>query len=110
MPRSMNQSFMGTKLIIAILFFIGGALPVVDWLYYCSVTDNNLEWAQFKTNYFNRFPSSFHLFFQYNIITAISIILLTVSGFLFVKTHKKYFQLIGAIAFILAFWQLFSLM
>ena len=101
---------MNKKLFFALLFLVLGMIPVIDWIYYCQVTDNSMEWSLFQKGYFDRFPADVRILFQYNIITIVCIGLFILSGTLFLKLRKRFFRILGIVAFCLAFWQLFSLM
>ena len=73
--------------------------------------NEKLNWAEFKIKYNERLPSFLQPLYQKPIIIIlILMIFFTVSGLLFINARKKIFFVLGILSFVLAFWQLFSLM
>jgi hypothetical protein len=99
------------NIIIAGLLLLTGAAPMVDWFIFCSKPEfNNLKWEDFKAVYVAHFPESIRPLFASGASTWICILLLTGAGLLYLKTPYKILKVPAIICFVLAFWNLFSLM
>lgn len=103
---------MNRRTIIAFVSLFLGLSDVVDWIVFSTDKKNeNLDWQSFKTKYIQHLPSWLQPLYERPIIvTAILIAFFTFSGFVFVREKKKVFLVFGIVSFILAFWELFSLM
>ena len=103
---------MKKKIILAFILLFLGLSRVVDWIIFSSIKENeNMDWTAFKIKYIARLPSFLQPLYQKPIIiTVILMICFTVSGLLFINARKKIFFVLGILSFVLAFWQLFSLM
>jgi hypothetical protein len=102
---------MKTRIIIATLLVLIGAAPMIDWWIFCAKPEfKNLEWAEFKAAYIAHFPETIRPLFASAAATWISVLILTIAGLLCFRTPYKFLKALAIICFILAFWNLFSLM
>jgi Ca2+/Na+ antiporter len=110
--RRLNYLQMKTKIILAFFLFFAGAAIVVDWILFSIKKENEiLSWSEFKLKYENRFPESVRpLIHNSLLLTLLCMSCFIISGLIFVKKGQKIFLILGIISFVLAFWQLFTLM
>ena len=103
---------MKKKIILAFILLFLGLSREVDWIIFGTMKENkNLDYPAFKIKYIARLPSFLQPLYQKPIIIIlILMIFFTVSGLLFINARKKIFFVLGILSFVLAFWQLFSLM
>lgn len=104
--------FMKGRLIIAFILFLLCLARIVNWIYFSTRKENeNLEMTELNLKYVKTLPAFLQPLFQKPIIdTGICILFLTISGLLLIKEKKKIFFALAILSFVLAFWQLFSLM
>ncbi len=97
------------KFIIACLLLATGISSFIFWF---TITAKDISFEAMKAEYNAAFPS----FFQHNILLPVVLIIILVSaGVLFLQSkrqHKFKFVATGGmvLSFLLAFWQLFSIM
>jgi len=99
------------RIIIASILFVLGLTAVIDWIIFTRIKEyENLNWQDFKIKYVEHLPEFLQPLYRNPVIsTMILFVFFTIAGILFMKTKKILFFL-GIISFVLAFWQLFSLM
>ena len=105
---------MKSKLILAFTFYFLGLLKIVDWFLFCN-TDNNfrtLKYNELKIKYISRFPDVMKPLFDSKpeIAAIISFFILSIAGYIFIKMKSKLYTGLGISAFLLAVWNLFSIM
>jgi hypothetical protein len=103
---------MKSKIIIALILLILGLTRVIDWVIFSTKKENeSLSWEAFKIKYIEHLPVFLQPLYQKPIIiTLILLVCFTIAGLLFIKVKKRIYFILGIISFVLAFWQLFSLM
>jgi hypothetical protein len=102
---------MKVKTNIAILLFIVALLSVIDWMVF-SIKNESLKFNEIKSKYIERLPDSIQNFCTEHtgLITSFFMLCFFISGFILIKENNKIFKVIGAISFLLACWELFTLM
>lgn len=105
---------MKSKLIFAFAFYFLGLLKIVDWFLFCKADNNfkTLEYNELKTKYISRFPDVIKPLFNSKpeIATIICFFILGIAGYIFIKMKSRFYMLLGISAFLLAVWNLFSIM
>jgi hypothetical protein len=103
---------MNKTIITAFLLLFLGLTRVIDWIIFSTKKENqDLDWNEFKQKYIEQLPSFLQPLYQNPIlITTILIICFVAAGLLFIRTKGKLFFAFAIFSFVLAFWQLFSLM
>lgn len=107
-----NKNTMKIRLLIAFFLFGVGLARMVDWIIFSTNRKySDLDWETFKIKYVERLPDFLQpLYKSPVVITTICILVFTVAGVLFLKEKRRSFFVIAIFSFVLAFWQLFSLM
>jgi hypothetical protein len=105
---------MKIKLIVAFIFLALGVAKIVDWFIFCN-QDNNFKTLNFealKLKYVSRFPEIIKPLFtsKPEMAAVLSMVILTISGLIFLRIKKKGYLVIAILSFFLAFWNLFSIM
>jgi uncharacterized membrane protein len=103
---------MRLRIILAIVLFFLALIQVVDWLIF-SIKDENQKLNVFQINakYIQRFSEPLKSYFHNPAVsTLVCIILFGIVGLLFVNEKRKVFFILGIFSFVLAGWQLFTLM
>lgn len=103
---------MRTKIVFAFLFFTLGLLQLLDWILFSIHTENEkLSLSELHAVYVAHFPGWLQPYFQHPVISTLGCMLLfAAASVLFISIRKKIFLVLAIISFVLAFWQLFSLM
>ncbi|MFN2458311.1 MAG: hypothetical protein ABR502_08940 [Chitinophagaceae bacterium] len=102
---------MKPKIFIAFLLLFIGLLYVADWIIFATQEENEkMPWQDFKLKYYNRFPDFFQPFIQSTWLTLLCMACFTIAGIIFIKEKKKVYFALGLFSFLMAAWQLFSLM
>jgi small-conductance mechanosensitive channel len=103
---------MKAKIILAFFLFVIGLGIVTDWILFSIKKENEiLSWPVFKLKYIHRFPEFLRSLIQNSLLfTLLCMGCFIVSGLIFIKNKQKVFLALGILSFVLAFWQLFSLM
>ena len=107
---------MKTKLIFAILLLLIGISDIIYWFTYWNLNEKIalIDFTKFKKNYISTFPSFIRPLYETNppISTVLLFIMFIISGIILLKFYKEniLFKILSIIAFVLAFWELFSLM
>ncbi|WP_421939265.1 hypothetical protein [Pedobacter sp.] len=88
------------------------AIFMVNMIWWFRVTNRNTSFEADRAEYLAAFPASLQ---NPLLLTLMAIILLTISGILFVQSGKlKQLKVVSVVgyctSFILAFWQLFTIM
>jgi hypothetical protein len=101
-----------TRTIIAFLLLVLGLISVIDWIIFSTEKLNqDLGWDEFKQKYTEHLPLPLQPLYQNPVlITAILIFCFVASGLLFLSAKRKAYFALAIFCFVLAFWQLFSLM
>jgi hypothetical protein len=96
---------------IALLLFVVALLSIVDWVVF-SVKNDSLKFNEIKAKYVERLPNSIQNYYLENtgLVTLFFLLCFLISGYILIRENNKIFKTIGAISFLLAFWELFSLM
>lgn len=104
------------KKILAILLMLIGISDIIYWFVYWNLNEKLAlsNFNEFKVNYINSLPSFIKPLYETKppLSTILILVVFVLSGFLFWKSSKsgKVFRVAAIVAFILAFWELFSLM
>ncbi len=102
------------KILIAFIFFILGIAKIIDWFIFCDQNRElkNTNYLIFIAKYDNKFPSWLRPLFNTRpeLATVISVVLLSIAGIIFLKNKKVVYKVLAITSFVLAFWNLFSLM
>jgi hypothetical protein len=103
---------MRIKIVIAFLFFFPGLCQLVDWILFSIRTENEkLSMPELHAEYVAHFPSWLQAYFENAVISTLSCMMLfAIASALFITERKKLFLVLGIISFVLALWQLFTLM
>lgn len=104
---------MKKAIIPTLFFFICGIAYMLDWIIFAEKNNDLYDgFPELKAKYVSRFPEALHLLFENNPQPAaiLAFIVFTVCGFVFFKNNTIIFKVLGVIAFLLAFWNLFSIM
>ena len=99
----------------SVLFFLGVVfmlIVVADLLHWFTVTGEASNFEQAKQQYLEHYPAALQ---NARLLTVISILLLTVSGFIFLNAarttnFKKAGSLLGMLSALLLMWKIFMLM
>jgi hypothetical protein len=99
-------------IVIALLLFLLGVIQLTDWILFSTREENkNLAIMNLNSRYLERFSPVLQSYFRNPIISTLACMLFfATASVLFFREKKKIFWILGIISFILAFWQLFSLM
>ena len=105
---------MRSKIVLAITFYLLGLLKIVDWFIFCN-TDNNfktLKYSELKIKYISRFPNVIKPLFDSKpeLAAIICFFILSIAGYIFMKMKSKFYIALGISAFLLAVWNLLSIM
>lgn len=103
---------MKIRLVLAFLFLLAGLADITDWMLYCARNrEKPFDFAVFKRKYVEHLPGFLKPLYQPPIIiTGICFLFFVVAGLIFQKEQKKVFKILAIFSFLLAFWELFSLM
>ena len=103
---------MKKKIILATSFFLLGSIQITDWIFFAYKGDNEkLNISDLNAKYEERFPPILQLYFHNPVVsTLVCFFLHLTAGLIFINTKKKIFFVLGILSFVLAFWELFSLM
>jgi hypothetical protein len=103
---------MRIKIIIAFLLFISGLLQLIDWILFSIRAENEkLSMPELHAGYVNHFPAWLQAYFENAVISTLAcMFLFAIASVLFITERRKLFLVLGIISFVLAFWQLFSLL
>jgi len=102
---------MKVKIILAFLFLFIGAFQIFDWIFF-TLGKDNLSFDEVKRQYLQRVPAQFaHIYSnKIRLIAFLLFVLLAISAVIFFSVKNKFYRLLGIVAALLGFWQLFSLM
>ncbi|MFN2438762.1 MAG: hypothetical protein ABR503_06145 [Chitinophagaceae bacterium] len=108
---------MRIKILIAFVLLAIGLIYVVDWVVF-SIQDVNekLSWEEFKLKYVKRFPDSLQSLIQIRGLPGVCFtFVFGIAGAIFINdfvnnNNKKAYFIIGIFSFVMAGWQIFSLM
>lgn len=105
---------MKSKLILAYAFLLLGILKIIDWFIFCNTNNNfkTLKYSELKTKYISRFPGVIKPLFNSKpeLAAIISVLILSIAGYIFIKMNSKFYMALGTLAFLLAVWNLVSIM
>ena len=111
---SMLNYIMKLKTVTAFGLLAIGLMSVIDWIIFSTRPANEkLDWDTFKIKYIQHLPKWLQPLYANPLIsTTILLLLFLASGVLFLKAQKKskLYLILAVFSFVLAFWQLFSLM
>lgn len=102
------------KHLVAFFLFMLGSAKIIDWFVFCEknrqLKSENYE--AFKIRYVAHFPDWLKPLFNSRpeIAATISVALFVIAGFLFLKAESMFFRVLAIVSFLLAFWNLFSIM
>ena len=99
----------------SVLFFLAVVfmlIVVADLLHWFVITAETANFEQARQEYLEHYPAAIQ---NARLLTVISILLLTVSGFIFLNTSKtthfrKSASILGMLSALLLIWKIFSLM
>ena len=102
------------KLIIvaACLLFALGLIQVMDWIIFCNQPGNDaLSMSELNAKHLDTFPPLLQSYFRYPLVSTLGCMLFfLLAGLLFLRLKKVPYRVVAIFTFVLAFWQLFSLM
>ena len=103
------------KLIIivsACLLFALGLFQVMDWIIFCGQPGNDsLSIAELNAKRLTGMPPFLQGYFRNPLVSTVACMLFfLVAGLLFLRLEKKPYRVVAIFTFVLAFWQLFTLM
>lgn len=103
---------MKRKIIVAIVLFFLSFIQIADWIIFAYKGENeNLNIADLNAKYTERFPSILQLYFgNTGISTLVCTLLFITAGLIFITEKGKKYFVAGILSFLMAAWQLFSLM
>ncbi len=107
---------MRIKILIAFILLFIGLVYVTDWIVFFIQEENKkMPWEEFKLKYVKRFPDFFQpIVKDAKLFTVIFMTCFAVSGLIFindfVNNNNKAYFIIGLFSFVMAGWQIFSLM
>jgi hypothetical protein len=103
---------MKTKILIAFILLFIGLVYVVDWIIFSTQSENEkMPWEAFKIKYYKRFPEALQsLLLSYPVLTYFSMFFFGIAGLIFINEKSKVYFILGIFSFVMAGWQLFSLM
>lgn len=101
-------------LTLSSILFLLGVVKIIDWFVFCSQNRElkKNSYSLFISKYETKFPNWLQPFFNTrpDLAAIISVIFFIIAGAIFVNEKQMIFTIVGVISFILAFWNLFSLM
>jgi hypothetical protein len=97
------------SLFLAFAFYILGMTMIIDWFIYWEYNYNN-DFNELKVKYYDRFPDLLQTILQSRLSAVFFILTFIYSGIIFIKRKHIIYKILGITAFILAFWNLFSIM
>lgn len=100
------------RLSIAFILLLLGIAWVADWIIFAVQQENEqLPWNDFRLKYIARFPQSLQPFVANAVlVTCTCMLCFIIAGIIFIKEKRKPYTVLAIFAFIMAAWQLFSLM
>lgn len=103
---------MNKRLFLAFFLLLTGIASIVDWILFSANNKQKpFDFAALKLKYEAHLPAFLRpLFHPPIIITGIYFLFFVVAGLIFLKEQKKGFKILAIFSFLLAFWELFSLM
>ena len=103
---------MKPRVILAFLLLLLGLACVTDWIIFSSRKENeSLEWYALKAKYVQHFPGFLQPLVQNAVLfTFICLLCFLIAGLILVKQKSKVYLAIAVFCFLMASWQLFSLM
>ena len=110
----MQTVIISKKLIIvaACLFFALGLIQIIDWIIFCNQPGiDSLSMPETNAKYLDRLSPLLQGYFRYPIVSTLACMsFFLLAGLLFLRLEKKLYRVVAIFTFVLAFWQLFSLM
>jgi hypothetical protein len=110
----MQTFIISKKLIIvaACLFFALGLIQIMDWIIFCNQPGiDSLSMAETNAKHLDSLPPFLQGYFRYPLVSTLACMLFFLfAGLLFLSLKKKPYRVVAIFTFVLAFWQLFSLM
>jgi hypothetical protein len=104
---------MKKRRIFAFLLLAAGVADILDWMLFSDPVKNNkpFDFELYKEKYIEHLPAFLRPLYQPPIIiTSICFLFFIIAGALFLKEQKKPYKYLAVFSFLLAFWELFSLM
>ncbi len=102
---------MRTKILIAFILLLIGLIYLVDWIVFSIQEENEiLGWTDFKLKYYKRFPEVLRSLIQTHLFTLLIIFCFAGAGLIFINEKKRVYFILGLFSFLMAAWQVFSLM
>jgi len=104
------------KILIAFILLIIGLIYVTDWIVFSIQEENErMSWEDFKLKYIKRFPDFFQPMVRDAVLfTFIFMTCFAIAGLIFIRDfindNKKVYFILGIFSFVMAGWQIFSLM
>jgi len=102
---------MKSKILIAFILLLVGLVYVVDWIIFSTREENeSMPWEDFKIKYYKRFPEVLRSLIETPLFTLLIILCFVSAGIIFVNKKQRAYLILGWFSFLMAGWQLFSLM
>jgi hypothetical protein len=103
---------MRIKIVIAIFLLALGLIQLIDWIIFAIRTENEkLSASEIHAEYVSHFPVWLQAYFENTVISTLAcMFLFAIASVLFITERRKLFLVLGIFSFVLAFWQLFSLL
>lgn len=101
----MNKLF----LFLAFAFYIIGIIIIIDWIVFWQYNYGG-DFNELRAKYIAHFPSFLQNFFNSRYSALLFVFTFTAAGFIFLKQKYGGYKILAITSFILAFWNLFTLM
>lgn len=103
---------MKVKIVIAFLLLFSGLAVLTDWIVFASKPENSrLEWNALKEKYVDHFWPFLQPLAQNAVLfTLVCMACFVVAGLIFISRQQRGYFILGIFSFVMAGWQLFSLM
>ncbi len=105
---------MKKRIYIALILYLLGLINIIDWYVFCYQNETlaSQDFKSLKAKYIERFPDIFKPLYSYNPqpTAFIYIIILVISGVIFINEKKTIFTILAITSFLFAFQNLFSIM
>ncbi len=104
---------MKKRIVLALITCIVGIIYILDWIIFAEQNvDLHDDFPALKAKYVSRFPEFIKPLIESNPQPAAILfaILFALCGAVFIRENKVIFKVLAVTSFILAFWNLFSIM
>ena len=96
-------------LCLAFVLYAVGVFVIVDWIVFAE-NDQSDSFYELKAIYISHFPEFLQSFFNERLSALVFVFTFTVAGLIFLDHKSRGYRILGISSFLLAFWEIFSLM